>query len=55
MQARGKFIVLEGIDGSGKRTQLDALAGEFSRRGTPFAQVSFRITADSTETCGPIF
>lgn len=41
MQARGKFIVLEGIDGSGKRTQLDALAGEFSRRGTPFAQVSF--------------
>jgi dTMP kinase len=41
MQARGKFIVLEGIDGSGKRTQLDALAGEFSRRGTPFAQISF--------------
>jgi dTMP kinase len=41
MQARGKFIVLEGIDGSGKRTQLDALAGEFGRRGTPFAQISF--------------
>jgi dTMP kinase len=41
MQARGKFIVLEGIDGSGKRTQLDALAGEFSRRRTPFAQISF--------------
>jgi len=41
MQARGKFIVLEGIDGSGKRTQLDALAGEFSRRGTAFAQISF--------------
>jgi dTMP kinase len=41
MQVRGKFIVLEGIDGSGKRTQLDALAGEFSRRGTPFALISF--------------
>ena len=41
MQARGKFIVLEGIDGSGKRTQLDALAGEFSRRGVAFAQISF--------------
>jgi dTMP kinase len=41
MQARGKFIVLEGIDGSGKRTQLDALAGEFGRRGTSFAQISF--------------
>src|SRR6202050_4929400 len=41
MHARGKLIVLEGIDGSGKRTQSDALAREFSRRGTPFAQISF--------------
>ena len=41
MHARGKLIVLEGIDGSGKRTQIDALAREFSRRGTPFAQISF--------------
>src|ERR1700722_4114764 len=41
MHARGKLIVLEGIDGSGKRTQIDALAREFGRRGTPFAQISF--------------
>jgi dTMP kinase len=41
MPARGKLIVLEGIDGSGKRTQIDALASEFSRRVIPFAQISF--------------
>ncbi len=41
MPARGKFIVLEGIDGSGKRTQLDALALAFARRGVAFSQVSF--------------
>lgn len=41
MPARGKLIVIEGIDGSGKRTQLDALAHAFRGRGVEFMQVSF--------------
>jgi dTMP kinase len=41
MPARGKLIVLEGIDGSGKRTQLEALARELGRRGMSFWQISF--------------
>jgi dTMP kinase len=41
MPARGKFIVLEGIDGSGKRTQLEMIARAFSSRGIAFTQVSF--------------
>jgi dTMP kinase len=41
MPARGKFIVLEGIDGSGKRTQLEALVRALSARGVAFTEVSF--------------
>jgi dTMP kinase len=41
MPSRGKLIVIEGIDGSGKRTQIDALARSLSKHGAPFTQVSF--------------
>jgi dTMP kinase len=41
MSTRGKLIVLEGIDGSGKRTQLDMLARALSERKVPLSQISF--------------
>src|SRR5580700_4359932 len=41
MPSTGKLIVLEGIDGSGKRTQMELLAGTFESRGIPFSQISF--------------
>src|ERR1700721_594894 len=41
MSARGKLIVIEGIDGSGKRTHLDMLARPLSERSVPLSQISF--------------
>jgi dTMP kinase len=41
MSKRGKLIVLEGIDGSGKRTQLEMLARALSERNVPFSRISF--------------
>jgi len=37
----GKLIALEGIDGSGKRTQLDLLAGALEARGFSTFRISF--------------
>jgi len=41
MSARGKFIELEGIDGSGKRTQLQMLSRALDDRGVAHITVSF--------------
>jgi len=41
MTTRGKLIALEGIDGSGKRTQLDLLAHELDVRGLATLRLSF--------------
>jgi dTMP kinase len=41
MASRGKLIALEGIDGSGKRTQLDLLARELDARGYSTHRISF--------------
>ncbi len=41
MATHGKIIALEGIDGSGKRTQLDLLASELDARGLETLRISF--------------
>ncbi len=41
MHARGKFIALEGIDGAGKRTQVELLGRALDRRGIAHADFSF--------------
>jgi len=41
MSPRGKFIVLEGIDGSGKRTQLEMLSRALAERAICCEEVSF--------------
>ncbi len=41
MATRGKLIAIEGIDGSGKRTQLDLLSKSLAERRVPFYRISF--------------
>ena len=38
---RGNFIAIEGIDGAGKRTQIDMLADWLGRAGIAFSRMSF--------------
>ncbi len=41
MTARGKFIVIEGVDGAGKRTQTDLLTRALEARNIPLARFGF--------------
>src|ERR1700758_4432421 len=41
MTPRGKLIALEGIDGSGKGTQLDLLVSDLAARGRTTLRISF--------------
>lgn len=39
--AKGRLIVLEGLDGSGKATQAKLLAGHLEREGVPVRKITF--------------
>jgi dTMP kinase len=41
MVPRGKLIAVEGIDGSGKRTQIEMLSAALTRRRIPHTSISF--------------
>lgn len=41
MPTRGKFVVLEGIDGSGKHTQMELLGRSLTERAFAYARVAF--------------
>lgn len=41
MKNNGRIIVIDGLDGCGKSTQLELIKAEFSKRNTPFKAISF--------------
>lgn len=39
--SKGKIIVIDGLDGSGKSTQFELIKAEFEKRNIPFKAISF--------------